>query len=304
MKTRVVKIGNTAIGGGMPVAVQSMTNTDTKDAVKTIAQIASLEKAGCEIVRCAVPDVESAAALRKIKDAISIPLVADIHFDAQAAIAAIENGADKIRINPGNIGNREKIIAVVEAAKAAHIPIRVGANAGSLAKDVLSKYGGPTSDAVSYTHLDVYKRQIADRALYMQSVYMQSIVEKWANIDFAVISAGAPPNYYENNMQVPLDRMIDMINENYGKPVGDICAFRINIKGEFVNNDYNSRIIGIGEEYLKKAGKVMGIIAGEYRALSAIGVLNTGLLNYLVIDERTAQRVLEILDRKLIHCLQ
>ena len=148
MKTRVVKIGNTAIGGGMPVAVQSMTNTDTKDAVKTIAQIASLEKAGCEIVRCAVPDVESAAALRKIKDAISIPLVADIHFDAQAAIAAIENGADKIRINPGNIGNREKIIAVVEAAKAAHIPIRVGANAGSLAKDVLSKYGGPTSDAL------------------------------------------------------------------------------------------------------------------------------------------------------------
>ena len=148
MKTRVVKIGNTAIGGGMPVAVQSMTNTDTKDAVKTIAQIASLEKAGGEIVRCAVPDVESAAALRKIKDAISIPLVADIHFDAQAAIAAIENGADKIRINPGNIGNREKIIAVVEAAKAAHIPIRVGANAGSLAKDVLSKYGGPTSDAL------------------------------------------------------------------------------------------------------------------------------------------------------------
>ena len=106
-------------------------------------------------------------------------------------------------------------------------------------------------------HPQYCSRLIADRALYMQSVYMQSIVEKWANIDFAVISAGAPPNYYENNMQVPLDRMIDMINENYGKPVGDICAFRINIKGEFVNNDYNSRIIGIGEEYLKKAGKVM-----------------------------------------------
>lgn len=156
----------------------------------------------------------------------------------------------------------------------------------------------------SFIYAPAIVETIADRALYMQSVYMQSIVEKWANIDFAVISAGAPPNYYENNMQVPLDRMIDMINENYGKPVGDICAFRINIKGECVNNDYNSRIIGIGEEYLKKAGKVMGIIAGEYRALSAIGVLNTGLLNYLVIDERTAQRVLEILDRKLIHCLQ
>lgn len=148
MKTREVNIGTVAIGNGNPIVIQSMTNTDTRDVKGTVAQIHALEKAGCEIVRCAVPDAESAFSFRRIKDSISIPLVADIHFDAQAAIAAIENGADKIRINPGNIGGREKIIAVVDAAKAAHIPIRVGANAGSLSKNVLQKHGGPTADAL------------------------------------------------------------------------------------------------------------------------------------------------------------
>lgn len=148
MKTREIKIGNIAIGGGNPIAIQSMTNTDTSDAQKTIAQIHALEKAGCEIVRCAVPDVEAAAALKKIKEGIAIPLVADVHFDAQTAVAAIENGVDKIRINPGNIGGREKIMAVVAAAKAAHIPIRVGANTGSLSKEILRKHGGQTADAL------------------------------------------------------------------------------------------------------------------------------------------------------------
>lgn len=148
MKTKEVKIGNVVIGGGRPILIQSMTNTDTKDVRGTVAQIRALEEAGCEIIRCAVPDAESAAALKKIKDSISIPLVADIHFDAQAAIAAIENGADKIRINPGNIGGKEKIAAVVNAAKAAHIPIRVGANAGSLSRDILQKHDGPTAGAL------------------------------------------------------------------------------------------------------------------------------------------------------------
>ncbi|MEG0593627.1 MAG: flavodoxin-dependent (E)-4-hydroxy-3-methylbut-2-enyl-diphosphate synthase [Christensenella sp.] len=148
MKTKQIKIGDVIIGGGHQITIQSMTNTDTKDVRKTVQQIHALEEAGCEIVRCAVPDAESAAALKKIKEQISIPLVADVHFDAQTAVAAIENGADKIRINPGNIGGREKIVLVVDAAKAAHIPIRVGVNAGSLSKEILAKHGGPTADAL------------------------------------------------------------------------------------------------------------------------------------------------------------
>lgn len=148
MKTREIKIGNVVIGGGNPIVIQSMTNTDTRDVQKTVSQIRALEKAGCEIVRCAVPDAETAAALKKIKEQISIPLVADIHFDARAAVASIENGADKIRINPGNIGGNAKIMEIVDAAKAAHIPIRVGANAGSLSKEMLNRYGGQTADAL------------------------------------------------------------------------------------------------------------------------------------------------------------
>lgn len=148
MKTRIIQIGNVQIGGGSPIAIQSMTNTNTRDVQKTVAQIHALEKAGCEIVRCTVPDAQTGAALKKIKDQISIPLVADIHFDALAAVAAIENGADKIRINPGNIGGHDKIMAVVGAAKAAHIPIRVGVNAGSLSKEMLNKHGGQTSEAL------------------------------------------------------------------------------------------------------------------------------------------------------------
>lgn len=148
MKTREIRIGDVSIGGGNPIVIQSMTNTDTKDVRKTVSQIRALQSAGCEIVRCAVPDVEAAAALRRIREQIAIPLVADIHFDAQAAVAAIENGVDKIRINPGNIGGRGKIMAVVDAAKAAHIPIRVGANTGSLSKEILNQYGGQTADAL------------------------------------------------------------------------------------------------------------------------------------------------------------
>ena len=148
MKTREVNIGGVCIGAKNPIAIQSMTNTDTKDARATIAQIKELEKAGCEVVRCAVYDEECAAALRKVREQISIPLVADVHFDAMVAVAAIENGVDKIRINPGNIGGTDKIALVVDAAKAHHIPIRVGANAGSLSKEMLERFGGPTAQAL------------------------------------------------------------------------------------------------------------------------------------------------------------
>lgn len=154
MKTTEVKIGNRVIGGGNPILIQSMTNTKTQDVEATVAQILQLEKAGCDIIRCAVPDMEAAKALGKIKEQIHIPLVADIHFDYRLAIAAIENGADKIRINPGNIGNEERIKAVVDAAKAKNIPIRVGVNSGSLEKNLVEKYGGVTAEGLVESALD------------------------------------------------------------------------------------------------------------------------------------------------------
>mgnify|MGYP000420607959 FL=1 len=137
--TRVVKIGDRVIGGGNPILIQSMTNTKTEDVEATVKQIQALTEAGCDIIRCAVPTMEAAKALSEIKKQISIPLVADIHFDYRLAIAAIENGADKIRINPGNIGSRDRIQAVVDAAKERQIPIRVGVNSGSLEKETGGK---------------------------------------------------------------------------------------------------------------------------------------------------------------------
>ena len=154
MKTTEVKIGNRVIGGGNPILIQSMTNTKTQNVEATVAQILQLEKAGCDIIRCAVPDMEAAQALGKIKEQIHIPLVADIHFDYRLAIAAIENGADKIRINPGNIGSEERIKAVVDAAKAKNIPIRVGVNSGSLEKNLVEKYGGVTAEGLVESALD------------------------------------------------------------------------------------------------------------------------------------------------------
>ena len=153
MKTREIKVGNLKIGGNNPVAIQSMCTTDTRDATKTIEQILRLEKAGCELIRVTVPDMEAAEAIKKIKQKINIPLVADIHFDYKLALAAIENGIDKIRINPGNIGSREKTEAVVKACKERGIPIRIGVNIGSLEKDLELKYGRtPQAMAESALH--------------------------------------------------------------------------------------------------------------------------------------------------------
>lgn len=152
--TKAIKIGDRVIGGGNPVLIQSMTNTKTGDVKATVNQILRLEAAGCEIIRCTVPDEEAAKAIAEIKKQIHIPLVADIHFDYRMAIAAIENGADKIRINPGNIGGEDKLRAVVEAAKAKNIPIRVGVNSGSLEKELVEKYGGVTAEGIVESALD------------------------------------------------------------------------------------------------------------------------------------------------------
>ena len=153
-ETKVIQIGTCKIGGGNPIAIQSMTNTKTEDVAATVAQILALEKAGCEIIRCAVPTMEAAKALAEIKKQIHIPLVADIHFDYRLAIAAIENGADKIRINPGNIGDVSRVKAVVDKAKEYNVPIRVGVNSGSLEKELVEKYGGVTAEGIVESALD------------------------------------------------------------------------------------------------------------------------------------------------------
>ena len=152
--TREVQIGNVWIGGDHPVAIQSMTNTKTEDVEATVAQIEKLTAAGCEIIRCAVPDEAAAKALSEIKRRISIPLVADIHFDYRLALLAIEHGADKIRINPGNIGSADRIREVISAAKERNIPIRVGVNSGSLEKGLVEKYHGVTAEGLVESALD------------------------------------------------------------------------------------------------------------------------------------------------------
>ena len=152
--TREIAIGRVKIGSDNPIAIQSMTNTKTENVSATVEQILALEQAGCEIIRCAVPTMEASEAFYEIKKQIHIPLVADIHFDYKLAIAAVENGADKIRINPGNIGSRERIQAVVDCCRERNVPIRVGVNSGSLEKNLIEKYGGVTAEGIVESALD------------------------------------------------------------------------------------------------------------------------------------------------------
>ena len=156
--TRTVRIGDRLIGGAHPILIQSMTNTKTEDVEATVSQIHALEDAGCELIRCTVPTMEAARALSEIRKRIHIPLIADIHFDYRLAIAAIENGADKIRINPGNIGSDERVRQVVDAAKERNVPIRVGVNSGSLEKEILAKYGGVTAQGLVESALEKCRR--------------------------------------------------------------------------------------------------------------------------------------------------
>ena len=156
--TKEIRIGDRVIGGGNPILIQSMTNSRTEDVASTVDQITRLTKAGCDIIRCAVPNIQAAEAFKEIKKQISIPLVADIHFDYRLAIAAMENGADKIRINPGNIGSDERLRAVVNAAKERNIPIRVGVNSGSLEKDIIAKHGHVNAEGLVESALNNVKR--------------------------------------------------------------------------------------------------------------------------------------------------
>ena len=181
--TRAINVGGVKIGGGSKISVQSMTNKDTRDVEATVAQIKSLEEAGCDIVRVAVLDMDAAEAIGKIVNKIHIPLVADIHFDYRLALKCIESGADKIRLNPGNIGDEERVKAVVKAAKERHIPIRIGINGGSLEKGLLEKYGGVTPEAMvesAIGHIEILeKMDFEDIAISLKSSTVKKTVDAY-----------------------------------------------------------------------------------------------------------------------------
>ena len=185
-KTKQILVGGVPVGGGAPVSVQSMTNTDTRDVEATVAQIQALTEAGCDIVRSSVYDLACAKALRQIKSQISIPIVADIHFDYRLAIAAMENGADKLRFNPGNIGSEERVRAVVDCAKTHHTPIRIGVNAGSIEPALRQKYGGPTTEAMiesALKHVVLLEREgFTDIVLSLKASNVRDTVDAYRAI--------------------------------------------------------------------------------------------------------------------------
>ena len=186
-KTREVKVGNLVIGGGNKVIIQSMTNTTTSDVKKTVAQIKELEKAGCELVRMTINNLEAAQAIKEIKKRVSIPLVADIHFDYKLALAAMENGIDKLRINPGNIGSDENVEKVVKMAKEKKIPIRIGVNSGSIEKDILKKYGKPTAEGMvesAMYHINLLEKyDFHDIVISLKASNVKMMVEAYRKIN-------------------------------------------------------------------------------------------------------------------------
>lgn len=187
--TKQINIGGVPVGGGAPIAIQSMTNTDTRDAKATLAQIRALAEAGCDIVRCAVPDKTAAEALREICAGSPIPVVADIHFDYRLALAAIEAGVDKIRLNPGNIGGADRVRAVVEVCRARNIPIRIGVNGGSLDRELLKKYGHPTPEALvesAFSHIRLLEEEnFTDICVSMKSSNVPLMMRAYQLMDKA-----------------------------------------------------------------------------------------------------------------------
>ncbi|MBA5850468.1 flavodoxin-dependent (E)-4-hydroxy-3-methylbut-2-enyl-diphosphate synthase [Clostridium sp. cel8] len=185
-KTKKIKLGNTFIGGDSKVSVQSMTNTDTRDKERTINQIKSLEKAGCDIVRCAVPDMEACDAIKEIVKNVDIPVIADIHFDYKLALKSIENGISGLRINPGNIGSKYKVEEIARSAKASNIPIRVGVNSGSLSKDMMKKYGKVSSDALvesALRHVSILEEvNFNDIVISIKSSNVVQMIESYRKI--------------------------------------------------------------------------------------------------------------------------
>lgn len=244
--TKEIRIGNRVIGGGNPILIQSMTNTKTEDVKATVEQILRLEKAGCEIVRCTVPTMEAALAIKEIKKQIHIPLVADIHFDYKMAIAAIENGADKIRINPGNIGSRERVQAVVDKAKEYGIPIRIGVNSGSVEKDILAKYGKVTAEGIVESALN--KVQLIEEMGYDNLVISIKSSDVMMCVKAHELIAGKTPypihvgiteagTVYSGNIKSAIG--LGMILGSVG--VGD--TIRVSLTGDPVNEIASAKLI-------------------------------------------------------------
>lgn len=244
--TKEIRIGNRVIGGGNPILIQSMTNTKTEDVEATVEQILRLEKAGCEIVRCTVPTMEAALAIKEIKKQIHIPLVADIHFDYKMAIAAIENGADKIRINPGNIGSRERVQAVVDKAKEYGIPIRIGVNSGSVEKDILAKYGKVTAEGIVESALN--KVQLIEEMGYDNLVISIKSSDVMMCVKAHELIAGKTPypihvgiteagTVYSGNIKSAIG--LGMILGSVG--VGD--TIRVSLTGDPVNEIASAKLI-------------------------------------------------------------
>ena len=248
--TRVVRVGGVGIGGGAPVTVQSMTNTKTEDIGATVEQIHALAEAGCEIVRCAVPTMEAAEALREIRRQITIPLVADIHFDYRLALKAIESGVDKVRINPGNIGSEERVRAVAESAKEHGIPIRIGVNSGSLEKPLLEKYGGVTAEALVESALSqamiLEKMQFTDIVISIKASDVPLCVEAYELLSqrtdyplhIGITEAGTP---YDGTVKSAVGLGI-LLHEG----IGD--TLRVSLTGDPVEE------IRAGKAILKAAG--------------------------------------------------
>lgn len=253
-KTRKIKVGNTYVGGDYKVTVQSMTNTDTRDVASTIEQIRRLQEAGCDIVRCAVPDMEAAEAIKKITKEIEIPLVADIHFDYRLALESIKNGVSALRINPGNIGSRDRVETLAKACMDKNIPIRIGVNAGSLSKELLKKYGKPTPEALvesALEHVEILEDlNFNDIKVSMKSSNIQTMIESYRlasrKMDYplhlGVTEAGTP---WRGTIKSSIG-----IGTLLSEGIGD--TIRVSLTGDPVEE------IKVGKEILRNFGYIKG----------------------------------------------
>ncbi|MGL4731639.1 MAG: flavodoxin-dependent (E)-4-hydroxy-3-methylbut-2-enyl-diphosphate synthase [Clostridium sp.] len=251
-ETKRIKIGNIEIGGDSKIAIQSMTNTDTRDVEATVSQILKLEKAGCDIVRCAVPDMKAAEAIKDIVKKIHIPLVADIHFDYKLAIKAMENGISKLRINPGNIGDEDRVKAVVKVAKEKNIPIRIGVNSGSLEKNILEKYKKPCAKALVESALGHVKiledMEFYDIVISIKSSDVSEMIESYTlmsqMVDYplhlGVTEAGTP-------FRAAIKSSVG-IGSLLSQGIGD--TLRVSITGDVIEE------IKVGKEILKSLGYI------------------------------------------------
>lgn len=249
-ETRPVRIGSVQVGGGAPISVQSMTNTDTRDVEATLAQIRRLAAAGCEIVRVAVPDMEAAKAFARIKKQSPLPLVADIHFDYRLALAALEGGADGLRLNPGNIGGADKVRQVVREAAARGVPIRIGVNAGSLEKDLLARYGHPTADAMvesALRHVMILEEMgFHDIKISLKSSHLPTMIEanrKMAQLRNYPLHIGVTE---AGPLQIGVIRSAVGIGALLAEGIGD--TIRVSLTGDPVEE------VRVGFEILKALG--------------------------------------------------